>query len=368
MSRAVGSAVLAFAMAVSVDAQAVEVTLQLDQVTARACRYDPRGSGSIGRGVSCDGWLPVAVLPAAPRGIASAVDVDALGQPIRAVLNLEGYALDGTAVAPWSGVLERRDSSTFAVTDPNHPWPVSLPGQSAPGAWSVGLTRFTNQADFAGGLTLGFNGPRSPTSTWTAWRLSFSFASIPNPGAPLCAGETLLLDDDADGETNSRDLSPSGLDPNFGTGVDENGRTIADFCRAGDSGPCGRLDFRNDEPLFRKSSDCRVTMDGRTRLCAPAAIFEDAPAVVSAHVCAGHAVITDSDGDGEPDSTDRCASTPTGTLVDGNGCTAQEFCSQQTGLACRRADFQNDEPAVKNPHDCARTPSEPQVCGAETSN
>ena len=354
MSKGLCSAVLALAMAsVAVGARAVEVTLQLDRAATRTCRPD----------LGCTGFVPATVLPAGPRGTRSSIDVDGAGQPIRAVLDLEGYALDGTAVAPWSGLLERLDSGGYGVADPNHPWPVNLPGQLSPGKWSLQITRFTSQTDFAGELHLGLTARTIP-GPYHEWRLDFSFASIPGAAPPPCEGETLLLDDDGDGKINSRDLATV-LEPEFGAGVDELGQDIAVFCSRG-AWACNRLDFRNDEPLLRKPGDCHLSGEGRRRLCAPGAIFEDPAPVVSGHVCEGYSVIDDSDGDGEPDSTDRCASTPADAFVDGKGCSIQEFCSQQTQLACVRADFQNDEPTAKNPHDCARAASEPLACTAAT--
>jgi hypothetical protein len=91
-------------------------------------------------------------------------------------------------------------------------------------------------------------------------------------------------------------------------------------------------------------------------------------AAPSRRQCLGHDVISDSDADGEPDATDRCGDTPASSLVDGSGCSAAQFCRQQSLSACRRADFQNDEPFMKGPGDCAKTRVKPQACTAATLN
>ncbi len=61
----------------------------------------------------------------------------------------------------------------------------------------------------------------------------------------------------------------------------------------------------------------------------------------------------DVDGDGEYDATDRCPDTPSGESVDDSGCSAAQFCNQQTTSrrGCWRSDWNNDEP-VGRPRDC----------------
>lgn len=64
------------------------------------------------------------------------------------------------------------------------------------------------------------------------------------------------------------------------------------------------------------------------------------------------ATCADSDGDGEPDEVDRCPGTLT-NAVDGDGCSLPEFCARfdattrDGARACRKADWKNDEPAMK---------------------
>ncbi len=58
----------------------------------------------------------------------------------------------------------------------------------------------------------------------------------------------------------------------------------------------------------------------------------------------------DTDGDGEPDTTDLCPGTPFGHEVDTAGCSVAQFCSaidvsvKHSSRACRLSDWRNDEP------------------------
>jgi hypothetical protein len=204
----------------------------------------------------------------------------------------------------------------------------------------------------------------------------FAFVSIPNGAAPACEGETLYLDYDGDGETDRRDAAHGyAYSRHFGDAIDSDGRTIEEFCTdlggsAGRGQPnpaCKRLDYRNDEPLRKKTGDCKPTRpDPSSSWECSAAEFttRTSPPSVPARSCLGQAVIDDADRDGEPDPTDRCANTPRGDAIDGDGCSVAQFCEQQSVSECRRADFGNDEPLAKKPGDCARTSSTPRACGA----
>lgn len=61
----------------------------------------------------------------------------------------------------------------------------------------------------------------------------------------------------------------------------------------------------------------------------------------------------DDDGDGEVDVTDRCPDTPADTPVDDAGCSLDQFCASidvtttAGRRACMKADFRNDEPAMR---------------------
>jgi hypothetical protein len=66
------------------------------------------------------------------------------------------------------------------------------------------------------------------------------------------------------------------------------------------------------------------------------------------------AQITDDDGDGVPNSLDRCPNTPAGAAVDAEGCTQDQFCVRWAlRRQCNMADWKNDEPT--RAHDCAWT-------------
>lgn len=63
--------------------------------------------------------------------------------------------------------------------------------------------------------------------------------------------------------------------------------------------------------------------------------------------------ISDQDEDGEVDPTDACPNTPSGQAVDQAGCSLEQFCNAidattaKGGQACKKADWQNDEPLMK---------------------
>jgi hypothetical protein len=236
--------------------------------------------------------------------------------------------------------------------------------------WNMRLTRMTSQSDFSGELLLTVLDEHATSvgSEWVHWELAFAFESAPSSVPPACEGDVLLLDDDGDGETNSRDLRPGSLDTSGGPGVDENGLSVAEFCRsAGGSGAtasCAGLDFRNDEPGLKKPHDCGIERVRGIRSCVPREFFGNAPPVPLPHRCLGALTVGDADGDGEPDTTDRCPNTPPSSVIDGNGCSAEQFCSQQSVKLCSRADFLNDEPLVKKPGDCGPTSSKPPACAA----
>jgi hypothetical protein len=67
--------------------------------------------------------------------------------------------------------------------------------------------------------------------------------------------------------------------------------------------------------------------------------------------CQSHRFFADADSDGEDDATDQCAGTQAGEPVDAGGCSLTQFCAARTAT-CKRNDWMNDEPGVKNPRDC----------------
>lgn len=343
-------------------AGAVEVTLELSRVSTQICRPN-HGPGPW----DCDPTVQARVSPGVPRGV-GALDFDADGELIHGVLSLEAFSVDGISVPAWSAEIERSGEAELAaagvvqiVGPTGSGWP--LLGVDAVAALVDG--NFRSQTDFSGTLLIWRRG-------YQTTRLLLSFASPSGAGPDVCEGERLYLDDDGDGEVNSRDVSPTGWGGSgFGDATDSDGRMPLEFCAS--QGPskkaCGRLDFLNDEPLQRRPRDCRWMSHSSASSCEPAEFFyRSQPPVAPTRTCAGHPVVDDADGDGEPDVTDRCASTPLGSVIDGEGCAVAQFCSQQSASSCTRADFGNDEPLAKLPMDCKRTKSAPRACSVATSN
>ena len=330
----------------------------------------------------------------------SVIDIDAAGVMIRGAINFVGDPENGIPSGSWTCVVEFVGSASvyfpgslkdrqYPVLDPariqygsrhaDPACPVPLPwfwwqpiqdGQVI-AEWTMRLTRVASQSDFSGELALRLlafdSGGFSDVGA-----LTFAFDSVPESGSPPCSGDVLLLDTDGDGETDARDLRSGFVDGSAGPGVDENGVTVADFCwgvaqRA--RATCRVLDFRNDEPQLRKPRDCAFVSDGEGGYCDAAEYFGGAGGPFAApRTCLGYALFDDADGDGEPDTSDRCPSTPHGAAIDGNGCSAAQFCSVQSAQDCRRADFRNDEPFVKKPADCLRSQATPSACAAAALN
>ncbi|HEY8121526.1 MAG TPA: hypothetical protein VII78_09425 [Myxococcota bacterium] len=65
----------------------------------------------------------------------------------------------------------------------------------------------------------------------------------------------------------------------------------------------------------------------------------------------------DADRDGETDAGDRCPGTPIGDFADTSGCSRAQFCAQQRGSSCSRADWVNDAHGAKRPFDCRKAGS-----------
>jgi len=82
---------------------------------SEAARYDRRSP----RGRSPQA-TPVAVLPSSPQS-GSVIEIDAAGEDIRAVLNLESHSVDG-----WAGTTEQGVGGLVAP-DPHLPWAARLP-------------------------------------------------------------------------------------------------------------------------------------------------------------------------------------------------------------------------------------------------
>lgn len=343
-------------------AQAVEATFTLASATREACRFEY--DGYYGEYLACDPPTAATLAPATPAGVGGTIDLDAGGELMRAVLNLEAYTVDGFAMPAWSGTLERAGSAVVRLAGgAAGPWPLATPNTANPTIESAfySVAPFTSQASFGGTLDLAFLG-----DDLTRWVLHFAFASVPSSGAPACPGDRLLLDQDADGEIDARDANSWGRDGTFGLGVDQVGRTVAEFCGALPASAlvCNRADFRNDEPQRKKPGDCRVVAQAGSATCRGAEYYGVVAQFPTPRTCLGLSVLDDADADGEPDRSDRCLGTPAGAAVDGDGCSAPQFCSLQSVGLCKRADFRNDEPTVKTPFDCAKTRTTPRTCEA----
>ncbi len=350
------------ATTIATAAQAVEVTFTLASASTEACRWE--WDGYYGEYLTCDPAVPATLAPAAPSSAGATLDLDANGELMSAALNLEAYTVNGIAMPAWAETLERYAYGAVQLAGgAAGPWPLAVPNTANPVAQSaqLAISPFASQTDFAGTLDLAFLG-----DDLTRWTLHFTIAAIPNSGPPACPGDRLLLDTDADGEIDARDASQWGRDPAFGMGVDQNGRTVAEYCGAlaPAAGYCGRGDFRNDEPQRKKPGDCRLIAQGGGASCRGAELYGVLPQYPAPRTCLGLAVVDDADGDGEPDRSDRCSGTPAGALIDGDGCSVPQFCSLQSLGTCKRADFRNDEPYVKGPGDCAKTRTTPRACEA----
>ncbi len=136
-------------------------------------------------------------------------------------------------------------------------------------------------------------------------------------------GSVPLLDDDQDGVDDLADNCRGLYNPDQ---LDADGDGIGDACDLFPNNPNNEL------------AQCELDLDsalGDLEQCENTPRFDDA------------------DLDGEHDNTDHCANTLLGQPVDTAGCSVAQFCAQQTETrACRRSDWQNDEPSLGRPYDC----------------
>jgi len=89
------------------------------------------------------------------------------------------------------------------------------------------------------------------------------------------------------------------------------------------------------------------------------AIDNEANFLEQLNVCLTERKFSDSDNDGEEDSTDQCAGTAAGEAVDASGCSRTQFCENINNTpstlrfqTCRAADWKNDQPLDRQPGDC----------------
>jgi len=148
-------------------------------------------------------------------------------------------------------------------------------------------------------------------------------------------------DGDGDGDGDACDNCP--LAPNADQ-LDSDGDTIGDVCDP----------FPNDPDIGAALTQCRADLT----------TANDALATATANLAqcnaAAAAATADADGDGRRDLDDACSGTPAGAAVDVRGCSLQQFCTTfpvTTGperTACKKADWKNDEPAMKTAErDCS---------------
>ena len=112
----------------------------------------------------------------------------------------------------------------------------------------------------------------------------------------------------------------------------------------------GRIDVADNCPSVANEDQANRDEDEFGDVCDP---FPDVADNLAACLAQD-----DVDGDGEADRTDACLETPKGDAVDAGGCSLAQFCEKfdlatvEGRLACRRADWRNDEPGNPRPRDC----------------
>jgi hypothetical protein len=354
------------ALSLAAHASAVDVSFDLSAATSETCTEVYDGYYYYyGYYWSCTPAASVAVTPSVPQGTGN-VDLDVNGRLFGGSVALEAHQLGGVAVPAWtrSFVPDGTNGAIRTSSDSGvGPWPVPLGPEASESSAQLAITRFASQSDFDGTITVRWDEVQRDeqgVGTRTVWQLVYAFSAL-GTSTHSCPGEEIFVDGDQDGERSPLDRFP--YSPN-GRGVDADGATIEEFCTARPSYPaaaCRRADFRNDEPRRGNPRDCRIVRTASPP-CQAAEIFGAAP-LPTLRMCLGLPVVDDADGDGEPDGTDRCASTPAGQAVDGDGCSAAEFCAAQPYRSCRRSDWRNDEPLAKSPRDCTRT-RQPRACTA----
>lgn len=163
------------------------------------------------------------------------------------------------------------------------------------------------------------------------------------------------LDGDGDGDGDACDNCPADANPDQ---LDTDGDTIGDVCDP----------FPNDADIGLALTECRADLTDATDALATAAAdlatananLVQANADLAQCNADAAAAAADADGDGRRDLDDACPGTTAAAAVDVRGCSLQQFCAGfpvTTGperKACKKADWNNDEPAMKGPErDCS---------------
>ena len=162
-------------------------------------------------------------------------------------------------------------------------------------------------------------------------------------------------DGDGDGDGNACDNCP--VDVNADQ-LDTDGDTIGDVCDP----------FPNDADIGAALTQCRDDLtDANDALTTATTAL--ATATTNLNQCTtdltqcdadAAAAAADTDGDGRRNVDDACPGTAAAAAVDVQGCSQQQFCaafpvtSGPERKACKKADWKNDEPAMKgSERDCS---------------
>lgn len=151
-------------------------------------------------------------------------------------------------------------------------------------------------------------------------------------------------------------IGPDCLDG--GACSDGNPCTIGDVCRdtvcAGDPVQCIPTDQCHDAGICNTATGaCSTPPKAAGTVCDDHNLWTSDDMCDGSGACAGQCVAPDTDADGEVNPTDRCPATPPGEPVDDSGCSQAQFCAtfdattRDGARACKRADWQNDEPLMK---------------------
>jgi hypothetical protein len=156
------------------------------------------------------------------------------------------------------------------------------------------------------------------------------------------------VDTDGDGDGDVCDNCPDDANPDQ---LDTDSDTLGDVCDP----------FPLDADLGVALTQCRDDLtSANASLATATAALASANADLATCTAALAAGATDSDNDGRRDVDDACAGTPASTAVDAEGCSQSQFCqaqpvaTSQERTACKKSDWNNDEPRMKgNEKDCS---------------
>lgn len=144
--------------------------------------------------------------------------------------------------------------------------------------------------------------------------------------------------EDADGDTVGDACDNCPATPNLDQ-ADADSDTIGDACDP----------FPEDADVGVALVQCRSSLTtANSSLTTAIAALGTANASLAQCEADAAAAAADADEDGVRDSGDDCAATPQGAEVDARGCSVEQFCAGfAAAKACKRADWNNDEPIMK---------------------